>query len=50
MTVKINDIKRHLKSYSIYGKRKTTINHAFASALAINDEYSEEEVRKALAY
>lgn len=34
-------IKTHLSSYSIYNKRKTTINHAFASALAPSDVYNE---------
>ncbi|PHF65978.1 MULTISPECIES: HNH endonuclease [Priestia] len=46
--MEIDKIKKHLKPYSISGKRKSTINHAFASALAINDEYLEERVRKAL--
>lgn len=46
--MKVKDIKRHLQSYSIYGKRQTTINHAFASALAICDPYSEEKVKQAL--
>lgn len=35
-------IKTHLKEYSIYNKRKTTINHAFASALSVPDDYDEK--------
>lgn len=35
----IYSIRSHLKSYSIYQKRKTTISHAFASALSIPDEF-----------
>ena len=43
------DIKRHLQEYSIYGKRKTTINHAFASALSVADAYDEKKVDEALS-
>jgi hypothetical protein len=46
--MKKQDIKRHLQDYSIYGKRKTTINHAFASALSVADTYDEEKINKAL--
>ncbi|WP_123053474.1 HNH endonuclease [Clostridium sp. JN-1] len=41
-------IKEHLKPYSIFGKRKTTINHAFASALASYDEYDNKKVSDAI--
>lgn len=41
-------IKSHLKEYSILSKRLTTINHAFASAIAPNDHYDEEKVDKAI--
>jgi len=34
-------IKTHLKPYSIYGRRKTTVVNAFASALAPNAVYDE---------
>lgn len=37
--MKIKSIKRHLKPYVIYQRRKTTISHAFASALSIPDEF-----------
>ena len=43
-----SSIKQHLKPYSIFARRKTTINHAFASAIAPNDEYDEARVRFAL--
>jgi hypothetical protein len=41
-------IRSHLKPYSIFQKRRTTINHAFASALAPNDNYDERVIDKAL--
>lgn len=47
--MKLADIKLHLRPYSIVQRRKTTINHAFASALAPCDEYDEERLRRAMA-
>lgn len=41
-------IRNHLKPYSIFQKRRTTINHAFASALAPYDIYDEQIIDKAL--
>ena len=41
-------INSHLAPYSIYLKRKTTIVHAFASALAPSDEYDKEKIEVAL--
>lgn len=41
-------IRSHLLSYSIVSKRKTTIAHAFASALAPSDVYDEKTVESAL--
>lgn len=38
--MKIQSIKAHLKPYSILEKRKTTLNNAFASAIAPNDSYN----------
>ena len=46
--MKKEDIKRHLKDYSIYQKRKTTINHAFASALSVSDEYVASKIDEGL--
>jgi hypothetical protein len=46
--MKKQDIKRHLQDYSIYGKRKTTIAHAFASALSVADAYDEKKIDAAL--
>lgn len=43
-----SDIKRHLKPYSILRSRKTTINHAFASAIAPCDAYDDQAVRNAV--
>ncbi len=47
-TVKRQDLRRHLKPYSIARQRTTTINHAFASALAMNGEYDDRLVAQAL--
>lgn len=44
------DIKRHLKTYSVYDKRRTTINHAFASAIAPSDDFNEEKMNEALKF
>jgi hypothetical protein len=46
--MKKQDLKRHLKSYLIFDKRKTTINHAFASALSVADDYSDKKIDDAL--
>lgn len=42
------DIKRHLQPYSIFKRRKTTINHAFASAIAPCDSYDIERIKTAI--
>lgn len=39
--MKRQSINEHLQPYSILGRRKTTINHAFASALALYDDASD---------
>lgn len=44
------DIKRHLKTYSVYDKRCTTINHAFASAIAPTDQYNDGLLCEALSF
>jgi hypothetical protein len=41
-------IRSHLSPYSIFSRRKTTIAHAFASALAPSDAFDEEKVEAAL--
>jgi len=46
--MKKQSIRAHLNEYSIYQKRATTINHAFASAIAENDAYNEAKLDKAL--
>jgi len=46
--MKKKDIKRHLQDYSIFSKRRSTINHAFASALSIADDYDEGKIDEAL--
>lgn len=47
-SMRLKDIKRHLSPYSIYGKRKTTINHAFAAAVAPCDEFKVETMKQAI--
>jgi HNH endonuclease len=46
--MKKETIKKHLRPYSIYQKRKTTIVHAFASALSVADNYDENNISQAL--
>lgn len=46
--MKAKSITSHLKPYSIFKKRRTTIAHAFASALASADIYDEDKVAIAL--
>jgi len=46
--MKIQSIKFHLKPYKIFEKRMTTINHAFASSIAPNDDYDENKLKKAI--
>lgn len=40
-------IRRHMQPYLIRG-RTTTINNAFASAIALNDDYDDQRVAKAI--
>lgn len=46
--MKIDSIKAHLQPYSIMKKRQTTINHAFASAIAPCDSYDSKMVKEAV--
>ena len=41
-------IRNHLKPYVIVARRKSTISHAFAAAIAPSDMYSEVQVRAAM--
>lgn len=43
-----SSIRIHLRPYIIVSRRKTTINHAFAAAIAPNDKYDAERVRDAI--
>ncbi|MBM3330103.1 MAG: HNH endonuclease [Calditrichaeota bacterium] len=43
-----SSIRKYLKEHSIYSKRKTTIAHAFASAIAPSDTYNQDAVKAAL--
>lgn len=46
--MKCSDIRRHLKPYSIIAMRTTTVNHAFAAAIAPCDTYDEGQTREAM--
>lgn len=46
--MKIKSIQYYLQAYSIFRKRQTTINHAFASAIAPNDSYNQKAIREAV--
>ena len=48
--MKLNSIKAHLSPYSIVLKRSTTINHAFASAIAPCDAYDESIVAEGIRF
>jgi 5-methylcytosine-specific restriction endonuclease McrA len=46
--MKKHSIKAHLATYSIHQKRSTTINHAFASAIAPVDKYDPVKLAQAI--
>lgn len=46
--MRFDDIKRHLAPYTIYTRRKTTVNHAFAAAIAPSDDFDFDAVRHAI--
>lgn len=48
--MKKTSIKAHLKKYSLVQKRKTTINNAFASAIAPFDIYDEQKIDAAITF
>jgi len=41
-------IRTHLRPYSILARRRTTVNHAFASAIAPCDVFEDQRVREAI--
>lgn len=47
--MRYSTVRSHLKPYVIVARRKTTINHAFAAAIAPSDGYDEERVRAAIS-
>ena len=47
--MRYSTIRTHLKPYVIVSRRKTTINHAFAAAVAPSDEYDEQRIRAEVA-
>jgi 5-methylcytosine-specific restriction endonuclease McrA len=47
--MRYKSIRSHLKAYSLVAKRTTTINHAFAAAIAPYDDFDDQRVREALA-
>jgi len=46
--VKMSSIRSHLRPYSIAGRRLTTINHAFASAIAPCETYDSDRVAQSI--
>jgi len=46
--MRANSIRKYLKPVSIYGSRSTTINHAFATALAPTSSYDERIIDEAM--
>jgi hypothetical protein len=46
--MRYGDIQRHLRPYSICANRTTTVNHAFAAAIAPCDVYDEQITRDAI--
>lgn len=46
--MKMNSVQRHLRPYSIAQRRITTINHAFASAIAPCESYDSARVARAI--
>lgn len=46
--MRYSTVRNHLKPYVIVSRRKTTINHAFAAAIAPSDQYEELRVREAI--
>jgi hypothetical protein len=47
--MRYSKIRNHLRPYEIVARRKTTINHAFAAAIAPSDTYDEQRVREAIS-
>lgn len=47
--MRFKSIASHLRPYVMLSRRRTTINHAFASAIAPSDPYDEGRIRDALA-
>ena len=47
--MRYSSIKSHLKPYVIVARRKSTISHAFAAAIAPSDTYDEIQVRGAIS-
>lgn len=43
-----SEIKKHLRPYSIFQKRRTTVNHAFAAAIAPCDDYDEKRLKQTI--
>lgn len=41
-------VRQHLRPYIMVARRRTTINHAFAAAIAPHDQYDEARVRHAV--
>ena len=47
--MQLKSIASHLRPYRMLARRRTTINHMFAAAIAPHDLFDEERVREAVA-
>lgn len=47
--MRYESVKKHLKPYGIHRRRATTINHAFAAAIAPHDAYDAAQTLEAVA-
>ena len=46
--MKLDSIRKHLQPYSILNRRRTTIAHAFASAIAVVEDFDRSRVSEAI--
>jgi 5-methylcytosine-specific restriction endonuclease McrA len=47
--MRYSSIRTHLRPYVIVARRRTTINHTFASAIAPHDTFDEARIRSAIS-
>ena len=49
MSCGISPVRSYLKAYSLVAKRTTAISHAFAAAIAPDEDFDDKRVREAMA-